>query len=84
MNTMLDELKAVNAKLELIQELSIEGMPLAQQGQLLYTNEKLIARRNYLEKQIRKNGKKKRKSVQLLFLSSCLLSFIFTFYFFNF
>ena len=55
MNTMLDELKAVNAKLELIQELSIEGMPLAQQGQLLYTNEKLIARRNYLEKQIRKN-----------------------------
>tara|TARA_B100000963_G_scaffold114224_1_gene99448 strand:- start:16745 stop:16921 length:177 start_codon:yes stop_codon:yes gene_type:complete len=55
MNTMLDELKAVNAKLELIQELSIEGMPLAQQGQLLYTNEKLIARRNYLKKQIRKN-----------------------------
>ena len=55
MNTMLDELKAVNAKLELKQELSIEGMPLAQQGQLLYTNEKLIARRNYLEKQIRKN-----------------------------
>ena len=55
MNTMLDELKAVNAKLELIQELSIEGMPLAQQGQLLYTNEKLIARRNYLQKQIRKN-----------------------------
>tara|TARA_R100000353_G_C6430917_1_gene175873 strand:+ start:503 stop:679 length:177 start_codon:yes stop_codon:yes gene_type:complete len=55
MNTMLDELKAVNAKLELIQELSIEGMPLAQQGQLLYTNEKLIARRNYLEKQIKKN-----------------------------
>ena len=52
---MLDELKAVNAKLELIQELSIEGMPLAQQGQLLYTNEKLITRRNYLEKQIRKN-----------------------------
>tara|TARA_B100000085_G_scaffold254736_1_gene254115 strand:- start:571 stop:747 length:177 start_codon:yes stop_codon:yes gene_type:complete len=55
MNTMLDELKAVEAKLELIQELSIEGMPLNQQGQLLYTNEKLIARRNYLEKQIKKN-----------------------------
>lgn len=55
MNTMLDELKAVQAKLELIQELSIEGMPLNQQGQLLYTNEKLIARRNYLEKQIKKN-----------------------------
>tara|TARA_B100000212_G_C27329889_1_gene514095 strand:+ start:512 stop:688 length:177 start_codon:yes stop_codon:yes gene_type:complete len=55
METMLDELKAVEAKLELIQELSIEGMPLNQQGQLLHTNEKLIARRNYLEKQIKKN-----------------------------
>ena len=55
MDTMLDELKAVEAKLELIQELSIEGMPLAQQGQLLYTNEKLLTRRNYLKQQIKKN-----------------------------
>lgn len=55
MDTMLDELKAVEAKLELIQELSIEGMPLNQQGQLLYTNEKLIARRNYLKQQIKKH-----------------------------
>lgn len=55
MNTILDELKAVEAKLELIQELSIEGMPLAQQGQLLYTNEKLLTRRNYLKQQIKKN-----------------------------
>lgn len=55
MKTILDELKAVEAKLELIQELSIEGMPLAQQGQLLYTNEKLLTRRNYLKQQIKKN-----------------------------
>tara|TARA_B100001287_G_scaffold13208_1_gene9922 strand:+ start:216 stop:392 length:177 start_codon:yes stop_codon:yes gene_type:complete len=55
MDTILDELKAVEAKLELIQELSIEGMPLAQQGQLLYTNEKLLTRRNYLKQQIKKN-----------------------------
>ena len=55
MNTMLDELKAVEAKLELIQELSVEGMPLNQQGQLLYTHEKLIARQNYLKQQIKKH-----------------------------